>query len=141
MKYLLDTCVLSEFVKPKPDSNLFLWLDKIEEHLLGVSVISLGEIQMGISRLAKGKRRTRLQEWLDQELMPRFVNRILPFSIDDSLLWGQWLGEAKTSGQPLPSVDTMLAAVARNRGLTLVTRNTRDFQRVEIEVTNPWIDS
>ncbi len=117
MKYLLDTCVLSEFVKPKPDPNLFLWLDKIEEHLLGVSVISLGEIQMGITRLAKGKRRKRLQEWLDQELMSRFDSRILTFNVDDGLLWGHWLGEAIASGQPLPSVDTMLAAVAKKHGI------------------------
>lgn len=138
MKYLLDTCVLSEFVKPKPDPNLFQWLDQVEEYLLCVSAISLGEIQMGISQMPKGKRKAGLQEWLDHELLPRFDDRVFVFTLDDSLLWGQWLGEAKAAGQPLPSVDVMLAAVARNRGLTLVTRNSRDFNRIDIPILNPW---
>lgn len=103
-----------------------------------MSAISLGEIQNGISRLPDGQRKGALQEWLTNDLIPRFENRILPVTLDDMLLWGRLTGQAASLGKPLPTADAMLAATARNRCLTVVTRNERDFSRMGVELVNPW---
>ena len=108
---------------------------------MAVSVISIGEVQNGISRLPEGKRKIALQEWLDNELIPRFDKRILPLTLDDMRLWGKLTGKAITTGETLPTADAMLAAVARNNGLTVVTRNEKDFRRMGVGVLNPWLDS
>lgn len=138
MKYLLDTCAISEYVKPDPNANLHAWLQGTDDALMGISVISLGEIQSGISRLPDGKRKHRLRHWLENELVPRFEARILSVDLADTLRWGVLTGEAKSRGETLPSVDALLAATALNRQLTLVTRNTKDFQRCGISLINPW---
>ena len=138
MKYLLDTCVISEYTKPNPNAGLHAWLQSTGDVLMGISVISFGEIQSGISRLPDGKRRLRLQHWLDDELISRFESRILFVDLADTLRWGVLTGEAKLRGETLPSVDALLAATALNRQLTLVTRNTKDFKRCGVPLLNPW---
>lgn len=138
MKYLLDTCVISEYTKPNPNGGLHAWLQNTDDVLKAISVVSLGEIQSGISRLPEGKRRHRLQQWLENELVPRFESRILSVDLADTLRWGVLTGEAKKQGETLPSVDALLAATALNRQLTLVTRNTKDFQRCGVTLLNPW---
>ena len=140
MRFLLDTNLISEFRKPDPNPGVYAWLDKTDEHQLAVSVISLGEIQNGISRLPEGRRKVGLQAWLDNELIPRFDNRILPLTLDDMLLWGKLTGKAVATGKTLATADAMLAAVAHNRGLTVVTRNEKDFRRVGVPILNPWTD-
>jgi len=139
VRFLLDTNVLSEFTKSKQNPSVYAWLDRIDEHQLAVSVISLGEVQNGISRLPEGKRKAALQDWLSNGLIPRFDNRILPVNLEDMLLWGRLTGKATSSGETLPTADSMLAAVARNNGLTVVTRNEKDFNRMGVSVLNPWI--
>ena len=137
MKYLLNTCVVSEFVKKKPSTTLVRWLQATDDLLMGLSVISIGEIQDGISRLRAGKRKSRLQHWLENELIPRFDNRILPVTTEDALRWGKLLGQARLEGQPLPQTDCLIAAIALNRGLVLVSRNTKDFNRMGVPMHNP----
>ncbi len=88
MKYLLDTCVISEYTKPNPNGGLHAWLQNTDDVLKAISVVSLGEIQSGISRLPDGKRRHRLQHWLENELVPRFESRILSVDLADTLRWG-----------------------------------------------------
>jgi predicted nucleic acid-binding protein len=138
VKFLLDTNVVSEFIKPKRNPGVYAWLDKTDELQLAVSVISLGEVQNGISRLSEGKRKVALQDWLDNELIPRFDNRILSVTLEDMLLWGKLTGKAMTNGETLPTADAMLAAVARNNGLMVITRNEKDFARMGVSVLNPW---
>jgi predicted nucleic acid-binding protein len=138
VKFLLDTNVVSEFIKPKRNPGVYAWLDKTDELQLAVSVISLGEVQNGISRLSEGKRKVALQDWLDNELIPRFDNRILSVTLEDMLLWGKLTGKAMTNGETLPTADVMLAAVARNNGLMVITRNEKDFARMGVSVLNPW---
>lgn len=138
MKFLLDTNVVSEFIKPKRNPGVYAWLDKTDELQLAVSVISLGEVQNGISRLSEGKRKVALQDWLDNELIPRFDNRILSVTLEDMLLWGKLTGKAMANGETLPTADVMLAAVARNNGLMVITRNEKDFARMGVSVLNPW---
>ena len=140
MKYLLDTCVVSEFVKPAPSADLVRWLQETDDLLMGLSVISIGEIQDGIARLPAGKRKAGLQRWLENALIPRFDNRILPVRTEDALRWGNLLGQARRKGRPLPQTDGLIAAIALNRGLTVVTRNTRDFDSMGVPAHNPWAD-
>lgn len=141
MKYLLDTCVLSEFIRPKPAVSLIQWLRNHDESLMGISVISLGEIQSGIVRMQESQRRNALQTWLDDELIPRFESRIVSVGQTDALVWGTLTGEGKAMGRPLPPTDALLAATAVTRELTMVTRNEKDFTRFPVKLVNPWVAS
>jgi predicted nucleic acid-binding protein len=138
VRFLLDTNVISEFTKRDPNGGVYAWLDQNDERQMAVSVVSLGEIQSGIARLPNGKRKATLQDWLDNDLIPRFDGRILPLTAPDMLLWGTMTGEAVSAGTPLPTADAMLAAVARNRGLIVITRNEHDFSRMGVGLLNPW---
>ena len=138
MKYLLDTCVVSEFVKPQPDPGLTSWLHDCDEEQLAISVATIAEIQSGIARLPQSARRTALETWLAQDLIARFEPRILPLDLATALAWGDAMGRAKRAGRPAPQIDALLAAVCGIRKLVLVTRNVKDFERLEVELLNPW---
>ena len=138
MKYLLDTCVISEFVKPRPAPGLIAWLRDVDEDQMAVSVASIAEIQSGISRMQDSARRNELEAWLYHDLIPRFEPRILELNLSAALAWGVAMGSAKRAGRPLPQVDALLAAVCRTHKLILVTRNVKDFVGLEVEVLNPW---
>lgn len=139
MKYLLDTNVLSEFAKPIADPAVLSWLRSTDELQMGLSVVSVGEIQKGVSKMPQGRRQQDLQTWLDDQLIPRFGARTLPLELPDLQRWGRLLGEAKKTGEPLPPVDTLLAASALNRDLIVVTRNTQNFLRTGVRLLDPWI--
>ncbi len=129
MNYLLDTNVLSELSKPRPDTNVEAWFDRAPEEALYVSVFTLGEIQSGIERRAEGARRNNLLIWFD-ELLEAFDGNILPFDTDTALLWG------KTHGISL--MDGLIAASALRLNMVLVTRNRADFAPVGVDVFDPW---
>ena len=138
MSFLLDTCVLSELVKPRPDVGVVSWVEGQDEHLLHLSVITLGELQKGIAKLAAGDRRDRLQGWVDRELVTRFAGRILTVDEDVAALWGVMLGEAEARGEPLPAIDTLIAATAAVSGCAVVTRNVSHIARAGVDTVNPW---
>ena len=138
MKFLLDTCVISEFVKPRPDPGLVAWLEDNDEDQMAISVASIAEIQSGISRLPKTDRRADLEGWLNHDLIPRFESRILPIDLSTAIVWGDAMGRAKRIGQPVPQIDALLTAVCRVRALALVTRNANDFENFDLKVVNPW---
>ena len=140
MKFLLDTCVLSEFTRKKPSVNLTEWLAAKDEHTLYLSVLTLGELQQGISKLTDSKRKLGLQRWLDQDITKRFENRII--SIDSHIIdhWGRLRGEALQIGKSFPVIDSLLAATALTHGMTIVTRNTSDYKDTGISIRNPWDD-
>jgi len=138
VKYLLDTCAVSEFVKPRPDPGVTAWLAGCEEDDLFLSVLTLGEIQEGIARLTDRARRNALQRWLDTDLRQRFTDRILDVTQDISLTWGMLQGAAELKGRPIPTVDGLLGATAVAHNLTLVTRNTGDFGMTGARLLNPW---
>ena len=136
--YLLDTNVLSEGVKPRPDLRVKEWADATDEQLLHVSVLTLGEIRKGIESLPPSSRRAALESWLIYDLVIRFTGRILLIDPEIADRWGRLSGKARAENRTLPAVDGLLAATALQHNLTLVTRNTRDISATGVALFNPW---
>ncbi|MBI3678509.1 MAG: type II toxin-antitoxin system VapC family toxin [Proteobacteria bacterium] len=134
MAFLLDTCVLSDGIKHKPNTNLLAWLDGTPQEQRFVSVLSLAEIQFGILMMPDGRRKTVLASWYETELRPSCDSRVLSFNEPEATMWARL-----RASQPSASfVDTQLAATALIQGLTIVTRNVRDFDFDGLAVINPW---
>ena len=138
--YLLDTNVISELTRPDPNVQVTRWLDSVEESLLYLSVLTLGEIRQGLTVLTSGRRRSTLEAWLDAELMSRFAGRVLPIDSSVADRWGRIAGDAQRRGTPLPVIDGLLAATALHHNLAVVSRNVRDFALPGLASFNPWED-
>ena len=139
MRYLVDTCVISELMKKRPDKNVLAWVREQEESALFLSVLTLGELEKGVSRLEDGSKKQQFRDWIDHDLKRRFSGRVLPLDYETACRWGLISGQADRAGAPMPVVDVMLAATALIHGLTLVTRNTDDVAPSNVPVLNPWI--
>ncbi|HPX62252.1 MAG TPA: type II toxin-antitoxin system VapC family toxin [Deltaproteobacteria bacterium] len=138
MKYLLDTCLISELVKKKPDEGVVSWLDSSDEHALFLSVLTLGELQKGISKLQDCDRKNDLQLWVEQDLAERFSGRIIDLDLETAIVWGKLQGEAEQHGEKLPVMDSLIAATAIANSLIVVTRNVRGIGRCTAKIINPW---
>jgi predicted nucleic acid-binding protein len=137
--YLLDTNVISELTRPTPEPRVTQWLDSIDESLLYLSVLTLGEIRKGLRTMSPGQRRTRLELWLGTELSTRFAGRLLSIDAAVADYWGQIAGDAQRQGTPVPVIDGLLAATAMHHHLTMVTRNVQDYLlHHHIQAFNPW---
>jgi len=136
--FLLDTNVISELVKPRPEANVTAWIEGTDESLLYLSVLTFGEIRRGISVLSQSRRRATLEAWLDKDLHARFEGRVL--AIDDEVAdrWGLLTAVARKSGIVLPVIDGLLAATALEHNLTLVTRDIGQIPTMGVAVFNPW---
>jgi len=135
MGYLIDTNVLSELRRKQPDERVLAWMQDRPRQSLFLSVLTLGEIRKGIERLDDLARRHKLLDWLEVELPNYFVGRMLTIDIHTADRWGRLMASA---GRPLPAIDGLLAATALQHDLTLVTRNTRDFAGLAVQLINPW---
>ena len=124
--------------KPRPSQEVEQWLDHVNDDQLYLSVVSLAEIVRGITRLPGSKRRAQLQQWLDDTLRPWFGNRILPVTQPIAESLGRLAGERDQQGMTLPVADGLIAATAIEHGLTLVTRNVKDFAGLDLSLLNPW---
>jgi len=138
MTFLLDTCVISELVRPRPDEKVVRWVDSVDERKLFLSALTLGELEKGIAKLTDSPRKTELRGWLEHDLAERFSGRILPIDTEVAVVWGKTQGEAERAGMKLPVIDSLLAATAKVHRLTLATRNVADFDRCDATVFNPW---
>jgi predicted nucleic acid-binding protein len=136
MSFLVDTNVLSESAKPKPDAGVMTWLRENERDLY-VSTITVGELRRGIERLPEGARKTKLRHWL-QSLCDCMQGRVLGFSTSSAHVWGQLKAKWDAAGLVIPTLDSQIAAVAQRHGLTVITRNTRDFVKTGVKVLNPF---
>lgn len=138
MNYILDTCVISELRKKKPNRNVIRWIESENELNLYLSVLTVGEIEQGISALKDEKQSKIILEWLYQSLIPRFTHRILP--IDEKIVreWGKMRGNAQKQGIVLPVIDSLIAATALCHTATVVTQNQFDFERCGCLVFDPW---
>ena len=136
--YLLDTNVVSEWVKPRPNHGVIEWLDEVDEDEVFLSVVTFSELRRGIERLAAGARRKRLDSWLGGDLPSRFEGRIAPVDGAVADEWGRLVARHETAGRPIHAMDALIAATAQVHGFTLVTRNVADFKLSVESLMNPW---
>jgi predicted nucleic acid-binding protein len=135
--FLVDTNVVSELTKPAPEPAVETFLRQSKEHVF-VSVLSIGEIPKGIASLAAGNRRAILEDWLDNEIMPWFGNRVLSVTLAIAERWGDLSAQLKAKGKSRPIVDAILAATAFKHDLIVATRNVADYDDMGVTVLNPW---
>lgn len=135
MSYLIDTNVLSELRRKSPDPGVVAWFSQRPPATLHLSVLTLGEIRKGIEGVGDEVRKQSLIDWLETDLPTFFTGRILDVNGAVADRWGRLVAAA---GRPLPTIDSLLAATALEHDLVLVTRNTKDFAGLPVEVFNPW---
>jgi predicted nucleic acid-binding protein len=138
LKYLLDTCAISEFTKLEANTGVIEWLNNANSDDLYLSVINIGEIKKGINKLPASKKKQDLLFWLET-LLEDYQNRILTVDLTVMENWSLIVANAEKKGQPVASMDSIIAAVAYTHHLTLVTRNERDFYACNIPMINPWV--
>jgi predicted nucleic acid-binding protein len=136
--FLLDTNCLSELVRLQPNPRVLAWARSVDEILLHLSVLTLGEIRKGVTLLSDGRRRSQLEHWLEVELPAQYADRLLPINAEIAEIWGAMAAEAQLRGIAMPIIDGLIAATAKHHELTIVTRNVKDFRMWGISVTNPW---
>jgi len=138
VSFLLDTNVVSEWVKPRPEPRVVAWLAAVDEDRVFISVVTLAELRHGIERLTPGSRRARLEDWLRGELPLRFEGRVMPIDAAVADTWGEIVARRERAGRPMTTMDAFMAATAEVHTLTLVTRNAADFRSAVKAVFDPW---
>ena len=136
--WVIDTNVISEWVKPRPDAGVVRWLEEVDEDRVFLSVVSLAEIRFGIERLAPGRRRARLDRWLREELPLRFEGRTVPVDEEVADACGRLLARVRQAGRGLGAMDALIAATCLACDLVLATRNLVDFETLGIELHAPF---
>ena len=140
--FLLDTNIPSEIGKPVPQPSVLRWLGTVEETQTFLSVVSLGEMRKGCELLEPGsKRRLQLERWLENDVHKWLAGRILPVTEAIAERWGKLEAQRQRLGLPLNTADGQIAATAIEHGLTLVTRNVKDFSGLGVTLFDPWNDS
>lgn len=138
MRYLLDTNIVSEGMKANPEPLVAQWILGVQELDLALSVIAMMELRQGIDMMPEGRRRQAVETWLVTDVTQRFRGRILGIDTDVADVCGQLLARQRLSSNIRRIMDVWLAAIALHHGLTIVTRNERDFTGLGIEIVNPW---
>ncbi|HQY22994.1 MAG TPA: type II toxin-antitoxin system VapC family toxin [Gammaproteobacteria bacterium] len=135
MSYLLDTNILSETLRLKPNALVIHFLNNIPSEALFISVLTLGEIRKGIEKLETSKRKSNLIIWLEEDLSNWFGSQVLPITREVADRWGYLSAHVS---RLLPAIDGLLAATALAHNLKMVTRNTKDFDIPGLEIVNPF---
>ena len=138
MKYLLDTNVISELVAKRPNKQVIEWVDHLDSDSVYLSVITIGELRKGIEKLPDSPRKEALSQWLADDLLTRFNNRVLSLDVGVMLTWGALTGRLERTGQRIPAIDSLIAALAIHHNCSLVTRNENDFKDIGLTLINPW---
>ncbi|RJR31564.1 MAG: type II toxin-antitoxin system VapC family toxin [Desulfobacteraceae bacterium] len=138
MRWLLDTCAISELVSRKPRKKVIEWIDSIDSDALYLSVITIGEIRKGIEKLPDSKRRDAIHNWLTEDLFLRFKDRLVPLDSEVMLTWGILTGRLEREGTMMSAIYSLIAATALHHDFTLVTRNEEHFFNSQVKVFNPW---
>jgi len=137
--WLLDTNVVSELRRPRPEPRVveFIRQQKLEE--LYVSVVTLADLRFGIELVQDAVRRSELNDWLEHQVRPMFEERVLPLSEDVMLKWRLLVEDGRKAGHTYSQPDLMIAATALHYGFTLVSRDTSDHERTSVPMLNPWL--
>jgi toxin FitB len=138
MKFLLDTNVISEPMRARPNAGVLAWLAEVDEDSVFLSVVTITELRYGIERLTTSGRRNRLDAWLRKDLGSRFEGRILPVDLGIADACGRLVARRESLGRPIETRDAFIAATAEIHGLTLVTRNASDFEPTVKAIVTPW---
>jgi toxin FitB len=138
MKWLLDTCVISELISLRPQQHVIDWIDAIQPDSAYLSVITIGEIYKGMERLPHSKRRETIRGWLEEDLLLRFRGKIVPIDVNVVTTWGKLTGRLEKDGRKMAALDSLIAASALHGDFTLVTRNIDDFMFTGVSIHNPW---
>jgi len=136
MSCLLDTNVLSELVRPKPNDVVLAWFANVPDEILYINVLTLGEIRKGVEGVPDAKRKEALRVWLEHTLPEWFGSRVLSVDANVAEKWGRLQADAQ---RPVPAIDSLLAATALHHELRMVTRNSKDFDYTGLEIINPWV--
>ena len=139
MKFLLDTCIISETARSRPDTRVMEWLGSVDEGDLFVPAVVFGELRKGVERRNDDSKKIALARWLD-ECREIYGDRIVPFDYDVSNLWGKVVANLQKAGKTPPVIDSQIAATALCHGMTLVTRNVRDMADFAVQLLNPFQD-
>ncbi|MBV6497718.1 MAG: type II toxin-antitoxin system VapC family toxin [Acidobacteria bacterium ACB1] len=137
MGYLLDTNVISEPKRPRPDGRVIQWLGGIDESDAFLSVLTIGEMKKGVEKLPSSRHRAQVQDYLEKT-RDRFTGRILPITEHTFLVWGKMMATFEKKGIGRPALDSLLEATALEHDLILVTRNVRNFSDSLVTILNPW---
>lgn len=138
MKYLLDSCVISELISKQPSPNVIKCVDSLDQEDTYLSVITIGEIAKGIEKLPKSKRKQELQTWLEEDLLIRFEGNIVALDTRVLIRWGELSAKLEGIGITLSAMDSLIAATVLTHQMVLITRNENDFKHTGVEIINPW---
>ncbi len=138
MKYLLDTCAISELTKTKPDKKVISWITNNDEANYYLCSLTFGELYKGVSKLPDSKKRKKLFLWIEHDLKERFAGKILDIDLMVARTWGEIQGASEAVGNPMPAIDSLIAATGLTHDLTVVTRNITDMQQSGVSLLNPW---
>ena len=137
MKYLLDTCLLSELTRPQPHTGVLEWMRARKSTDLFVSALTLAELERGVVRLPPSRRQGELSAWL-ADVQAGFGQRVLAFTRETAGYWARMCAQAEAAGKPMAAFDSLIAATAAEHGLAVVTRNVGDFASAPVVLVNPW---
>lgn len=138
MAFLLDTNVISETVKPRPEKTVLNWIESQIPRDLFLAAQTIGELVRGARKVRERARRERFERWIEQDLTRQFDGRILPFDASTAAIWGRLVGDGDRAGRRPSAADAQIAAAALQHDLTLVTRNVKDFRSFDIRLLDPW---
>lgn len=138
MKYLLDTCTISELTKIKPAKKVVSWITNNDEANYYLCSLTFGELYKGVSKLPDSKKRKKLFLWIEHDLKERFAGKILDIDLMVARTWGEIQGASEAAGSPMPAIDSLIAATGLTHDLTVVTRNITDMQQSGVSLLNPW---
>lgn len=138
--WLLDTNVLSELRKPRPEKKVLAFIAAQPLDLLYISTVTLSEIRFGIELVPDAARRSDLTDWLTHKVRPMFERRVLPISEDVMFKWRLLVEEGRKTGHTFSQPDLIIAATGQHHGLTVVSRDTSKFVKARVPVLNPWVE-
>ena len=138
MAFLLDTNVVSETIRPRPDKTVLDWIEAQAPTDLFLAAQTIGELVRGARKVKEQARRERFERWIEQDLARQFDGRVLPFDGRTAAVWGRLMGDGDRAGRPPAAADAQIAAVAIQHDLIIVTRYVKDLRNFDIQLFDPW---